>query len=69
MWRELAEEGGDSLLKELGEEAIKKAVSTFVVEGVKAVIGIWKEQKMERWKSDFKRREKACREDAADSVK
>lgn len=64
---EIVKKSGDSLWKELGEEAVKKAVSTFVGEGIKAVVEIWKERHMKELDMEFKEREKARKEEAADT--
>ncbi len=67
MIEELATKSGDSLWKEIGEKAVKKAVTTFVGEGIKAVVEIWKERHMKELDVEFKEREKARKEEAADA--
>ena len=67
MIEKLAKDSGDSLWREIGEDAIKKAVSTFVGEGVKAVIDVWKDQYMKRLEREEEEREKARRADAGDN--
>ena len=57
----------NSLWKDIGESAIKKAVSTFVEEGVKAVVELWKERHKKEMDIEFKEREKARKEEAADA--
>lgn len=64
---EIARKSGDSLWREVGERAVKKAVSTFVSEGIKAVVEIWKERHMKELDLEFKEREKARKEEAAGS--
>lgn len=46
MWHEVLTQTGKTLWRELGEEALKKAVSTAVGEGIKAVIDVWKARKI-----------------------
>ncbi|MBA2662360.1 MAG: hypothetical protein H0U74_08690 [Bradymonadaceae bacterium] len=48
-----------SLWKELGEEAAKKAVGTFVGEGIKAVLDIWKARHIKELDVEFKARDRA----------
>lgn len=67
MFEQLARNSSDSLWKDIGERAIKTAVSTFVEEGVKAVVELWKERHKKEMDIEFEEREKARREDAADS--
>ena len=67
MIEELATKSGDSLWKEIGEKAVKKAVTTFVGEGIKAVVEIWKERHMKELDIEFKEREKARKEEAGDT--
>ena len=67
MIEELARKSGDSLWKEIGERAVKKAVPTFVGEGIKAVVEIWKERHMKELDIEFKERQKARKEEAADA--
>ena len=56
------------LWKKLGERAAQKAVSTFVEEGIKAVIELWKERRQKEMDMEFEEQEKARREDAADGA-
>ncbi len=67
MMEEIAKKSGESLWKEVGEKAIKKAVTTFVGEGIKAVVEIWKERHMKELDIEFKEREKARKQEAGDS--
>lgn len=64
---DIARKSGSSLWKEVGEKAVKKAVSTFVGEGIKAVVEIWKERHMKELDLEYKEREKARKEEAADA--
>lgn len=67
MMEEIAKKSGESLWKEVGEKAVKKAVTTFVGEGIKAVVEIWKERHMKELDIEFKEREKARKQEAGDS--
>lgn len=63
----IARESADSLWREVGEEAVKKAVSTFIGEGIKAVVEIWKDRYMQEWEREREEREKARKADSGDS--
>lgn len=55
---EIAGETGKNLWKEIGEDALKKAVSTFVGEGVKAMVDLWKTRRVKELEREFKARAK-----------
>lgn len=63
-----AGDDNDPLWKELGDLAIKKAVTTFVGEGIKAVVDIWKTRHIKEIDAEFKERARARKAEAADST-
>jgi hypothetical protein len=62
MIQELARQAGKSLWKDIGEDALKKAVGTAVSEGVKAVIDIWKQRRLKEQEYELKKEQKAAEE-------
>lgn len=53
MWSELLKDGGKSLWREIGETMLKSGASTFVVEGVKAGVDLWKQKRLRREVYEF----------------
>jgi len=69
MWSELLQQGGKSLWREIGETMLKSGASTFVVEGVKAGVDLWKQKKLRREVYEFdlwKKAQEELREPEAD---
>mgnify|MGYP001089995114 CR=1 FL=1 len=69
MWSELLQAGGKSLWREIGETMLKSGASTFVVEGVKAGVDLWKQKRLRREVYDFdqwKKAQEELREPATD---
>ncbi len=62
MFEVLARELSKSIWKELGEEAAKKAVGTFVGEGIKVVFDVWKARQLKELDVEFKERQKKADE-------
>ncbi len=61
-------QSGDSLWRKLGEEAAKTAVSTFVEEGIKASVELWKTRHMKELDIEFDERRKARKEESGSGV-
>ncbi|MFU8807312.1 MAG: hypothetical protein ACNA8W_26115, partial [Bradymonadaceae bacterium] len=59
MIEEIAREAGKSLWKDVGEDALKKAVGTIVSEGIKAVIDVWKQRRLKVQEFEIKQSQKA----------
>ncbi len=58
-------QSSDSLWRKLGEEAAKTAVSTFVEEGIKASIELWKTRHMKELDIEFEERRMAREEESS----
>ena len=67
MMDRLTSKANDPLWKQVGQEAVKQAVSTFVEEGVKAMVSLWKSRHMKELDIEFEEREKARKEEAGDT--
>ena len=68
MIEQIVSSSKDSFLKKVGKKAVTKAVETFVGEGVKAVVELWKTRHMKELDMEFEERERARKEDAADAT-
>ncbi len=53
MWSELLQQGKKSLWREIGETMLKSGASTFVVEGVKAGVDLWKQKRLRQEVYEF----------------
>ncbi len=62
MFEILARELSKSIWKELGEEAAKKAIGSFIGEGIKAAFDVWKARQIKELDLEYKERQKKADE-------
>lgn len=76
MLGKLAADAGKSLLREIGEDMLKKGASTVIVEGVKSVIEVYKKRRMmldeyefQQWKKSKEGDTKTPKESSESDIK
>lgn len=62
MWREIMQEGGKSLWREIGVDMLRKGAATLVIEGVKAGVDLFKQRRLRREVYEFDQWKKAQEE-------